>query len=134
MEEKKENFYSLTELVATFKSFLNFIVSRWWVLIISVLIGAGLGAIFYYNQKPKYIAQTTFILEEKAPDGGGLASLASQFGFNIGNMGGGGIFSGDNILAILKSKKIVQKVLLSYVSDSGSNHRTMADLYIDFTG
>ena len=76
-----------------------------------ILVGFALGTVFYYRQKPKYRAVCTFILEEKSSGGGGLSGLASQFGLNIGSLSGGSIFSGDNIINILKSKKVVEQVL-----------------------
>lgn len=91
------------------------------------------GIILYYNQKPNYQAVTTFILEEKSTPGSGLAGLASQFGLDIGSLGGGSIFTGDNILDILRSKKIINEVLLTRL-DSGKNTQTLADLFLDFKG
>lgn len=99
-----------------------------------ILAGIALGTVFYYRQKPKYRAVCTFILEEKSSGGGGLSGLASQFGLNIGSLSGGSIFSGDNIINILKSKKVVEEVLLSKTDDSSLNGETLADLYLDFTG
>lgn len=64
---------------------------------------------------------------------GGLGSIASQFGIDVGGMGGGGIFSGDNILDILKSRKIVQQVLLTQVDSTVKQSPTLADLYLDFS-
>jgi hypothetical protein len=90
--------------------------------------------LYYTIQKPKYEAVSTFILEEKS-SGGGLAGLASQFGFNVGSLGGSSsIFSGDNILSILKSKKVVTHVLLSPVDESRKDKETLADLYLEFSG
>lgn len=103
---------------------------RWWVLLLAFLVGAMLGVWYYYRQKPKYKAEITFILEERSSSGSSLAGLASQFGFNVGSLSGGTMFSGDNILNILTSKKIVQQVLLS----TDNHGETLADLYLDFTG
>lgn len=133
MVEKKEN-SSLNELIVTTRLFINYLVKKWWLLVIFILIGVTLGIIFYYRQKPKYQAISTFILEEKSSGGSGLSGLASQFGFNIAGLSGGSIFSGDNILNILKSKKVVEEVLLTKAEDSSSNGITLADKYLDFTG
>lgn len=135
MEENKEDYYSLSEIVNTIKSFLRYLRGKWWILVLAVLAGGGLGVVYYFVQKPKYEAVTTFILEEKSAGGGGMAGLASQFGFDIGSLSGGGgsIFAGDNIFDILRSKKIMQKVLLSKVdSDKGDSSETLADLFLDF--
>lgn len=133
MLEKKEN-SSLNELIHTAKLFCNYLFKMWWLPVLFVLMGIALGAAYYYRQKPKYKAVCTFILEEKSSGGGGLSGLASQFGLNINGLSGGSIFSGDNILNILKSKKIVEQVLLTNVSDSASNGKSLADLYLEFSG
>lgn len=135
MEENREEYYSLGEIINNIKTFFNYLLRKWWLLVIVTAAGAGLGVIYYYKQRPKYEAVTTFILEEKSASGGGLAGLASQFGFNIGGLSGGGsIFTGDNILEILRSKKVVQRVLLTQVDDTASKSPSLADLYIEFTG
>lgn len=135
MKESNERYYSLGEIVNSIKSFLQYLRKRWWMLALTILAGAGLGSGYYYMQKPKYEAVTTFILEEKSSGGNGLAGLASQFGFNMsGLMGSGSIFSGDNILEILKSKKIVKQVLLSKVDNTKPGDKALADLFLEFTG
>jgi len=132
MEAGKEE-YTLKDFISLIKSFIQFLFQKWWLILLAALAGTGLGVIFHSNQKPKYEAVTTFILEEKSTSSGGLSGLASQFGINLGG-GAGSIFSGDNILDILKSKNIVQQVLLSKTDSSAKNNKTFADLYLDFTG
>jgi hypothetical protein len=134
MKEDKKEYYSLGEIVTITKSFFRYLLKRWWLLALALLIGAGLGLAGYFLQKPKYQAVATFILEEKSAGGSGLSGIASQFGLDLGSLSGGGsIFEGDNILDILKSKKIIQKVLLSKVETSG-NQQTLADLFLDSYG
>ena len=134
MEENKEDYYSLQDIMNTLRAFLRYLLKRWWILILAVFVGLGLGTLYYYIQKSKYEAITTFILEDKSANNNGLAGLASQFGFNIGSLAGGGnMFSGDNILTILKSKKVVEQVLLSEV-DSIHAGKSLADYYLEFTG
>ena len=137
MKEGNEAYYSfsLRAIVNNINSFIQHLRKKWWMLALVVFAGAGLGTVYYFRQKPKYEAMTTFILEEKSSSGGGLAGLASQFGFNLGGLtGGGSIFSGDNILDIMKSKKIVAGVLLSKIDSSSSQSMSLADYYLEFTG
>jgi Chain length determinant protein len=134
MQENKSAYYSLKEVMLQTKLFVNFLMQKKFGIITSILIGAGIGAGYYFIQKPKYEAVSTFILEEKST-GGGLAGLASQFGFNLGSLGSGGnLFAGDNILTILKSKTVVEKVLLSRVDEVGKDSTRLVDLFLDFSG
>lgn len=133
MEQNIQDYYSLKDVSNHILSFIKYLRKKLWILILVFVFSIVAGVIFYYNQKPNYQAVTTFILEEKSTPGGGLAGLASQFGFDIGSLGGGSIFTGDNILDILRSKKIINEVLLTRV-DSGKNSQTLADLFLDFKG
>jgi len=86
---------------------------------------AGVGLVFavggYFKvklAKPSYTASLTFALEQGG-GGGGLSGLASQFGFSMG--GGGEGLGGDNLLSLMKSRRIVQDVLLSPISVDGDS-------------
>src|SRR5215204_1109500 len=115
MNAEKEEYYSLTQIAKSTKAFLQYLLRKWWVFLLGAVLAFFCGYIYFIRQKPKFEAVSTFILEDKSSGGGnGLAGLASQFGLNIASMNGGGsIFSGDNILNILKSKNVVERVLLT---------------------
>jgi hypothetical protein len=136
MQETKEDNLSLGDLINSFRSFFHYLLKKKWSLLLIAIAGAGLGTVYFYFQKPKYDAVCTFILEEKQTGLGGLSGLASQFGFDVGSLSGGGsIFAGDNILDILKSKKVIQNVLLSKVDSSkAADDQTLADLFLEFKG
>ncbi len=91
-----------------------------------------LASLYYFIQKPSYEAKVSFILEEKSSLSTGLSGIASSFGLDISSLSGGGaLFSGDNILDILQSRRILTEVLLSRVDSSkGINGATLADLYL----
>ncbi|RWZ88326.1 MAG: hypothetical protein EO766_08015 [Hydrotalea sp. AMD] len=132
--EPQEEYYSLADILQQVKAFLRYLRQQWVWLLIAAVLGIGGGVLYYYLQKPAYQAEETFILEEKTPGGGGLAGLASQFGFDVGSLtGSSSIFSGDNILDILNSRRIVEHVLLSKVDSSQTNGPTLADVFLDFS-
>ena len=100
---------------ATFNIFALFksLLKVWWIFLIIGVVGGLLGIWYASTAKAKYKSHLTFALD----DGGGgsmgsLMNLASQFGLNIGS-GGKDIFAGDNILEIMKSRRMVERVLLS---------------------
>lgn len=134
MSDAKQEGISVKSLLGHSRPFLKYTFRRWSLLIVAAIAGIALGLLYYYIQKPKYKAECTFILEEKQSGMGGLSGIASQFGFDLGGLSGGnGIFTGDNILEILRSKKILRQVLLSRVDSTKANGPTLADLYIDFS-
>lgn len=68
------------------------------------------------------------MVEESKVSGGGLAALAGQFGFDVGGLtGGGGVFSGDNVLLFLKSESLIREIL--FTPYPGDKKRTLADQY-----
>jgi uncharacterized protein involved in exopolysaccharide biosynthesis len=135
MDDIKEDGIYLSGLIGYIKPFIRYLLGKWVLLLIFVIAGIFLGFAYSLIQKPKYEAVCTFILEEKQNSLGGLGSIASQFGFDLGGFGGGGggLFSGDNILEILRSKKIVEKILLSKIDSTKAGSKTLADMYIDFS-
>ncbi|MBS1671484.1 MAG: hypothetical protein JST94_08540 [Bacteroidetes bacterium] len=126
---------SLKELLDKIKTFLKYLKTKWLQLFIAGIVGGLLGLGYYYIQSPKYEAVCTFVLDEKNVGGGGLSSLASNFGIDVGGIlgGGGSLFANDNLLDILQSRRIVETVLLSEVDTAKNTHITLADLYLEFS-
>lgn len=101
------------EILVIFKNGVNYILKKWWVFTIAGMLGGAYGIIYYYIQTPEYKSQLLFALDDGNSSGNGLAlvHLASQFGFTQGNSNN--IFSDDNILEIIKSRRIIESALLS---------------------
>jgi uncharacterized protein involved in exopolysaccharide biosynthesis len=127
----------MAELMDAVKHFITYLLRNIKWLLLTVVFTTVISIAFFFTQKPAYKGTVTFILEEKSSGmSGGLSGIASQFGFDIGGLSGNsGMFAGDNILDILKSRMIVEKVLLSKVDSSkGASSPTMIDLYLVFSG
>lgn len=123
----------LADVFNLLNTFFHSFISNWktTLVITTITVLSSIG--YFFWQKPAYEGVSTFILEEKSGSGSGLAGIASQFGIDIsGISGGSGIFAGDNILDIIKSRQIIEKVLLSNV-DNKSNKPgiTLADLFLE---
>lgn len=131
MAEKKT--IVLGDVIESIKRFFSYVRSQFKLIVLFAVIGLVLPLIYRALQKPAYAASTTFILEEKSANGGGLAGLASQVGLDLGSLGSGSsLFTGDNILDIIKSRVIIEKVLMTPIS--GNSGKTLADLYLEFSG
>lgn len=121
---------SLKELIIKIKEWVAFILKKWKIIILVGFIGGLCGFFYASSQKAKYTAKITFVLEEGKGSSsglGGLASLAGQFGVDVGGSSGGGLLSGDNILLYFKTPSLAREVLLSKF-DSSSN-ASIADVY-----
>ncbi len=130
------NIVALSDVIDAIKMFFSYYLNQRKFIAFLMIGFAIVAIIFGLLQSPKFDASTSFVLEEKTASGGGIAGLASQFGFDISSLSGAGsgLFSGDNILEIVKSRVIVEKVLLSKVDSSkGAQGPTLADLYLNFS-
>lgn len=123
----------LKEVLIKLKDWCNYLISKWLLILASVFIGAVLGLCYSLVKKPVYIAGTSFVLEDSDNSGGlgQYAGLASMVGIDIGSGGGGGIFQGDNILELYKSRKMIVKTLLTEIHVEGKPI-LLVDRYIEF--
>jgi len=142
---------NMADLLEEGLSFFKFLLASSKMFLLLMGMGLVLAGGYWLIQKPKFEGSASFVLEEKGSGmGAGLSGLASQFGVDIGSLtGGNGLFAGDNIIDILKSRNIIEKVLLSKVdsnvtvagnqvggstqSSKAASGATLADLYIDFS-
>ena len=124
---------SLKELVLSLKSWIIFIFSKWKVLIAAGIIGGLIGMSFSYFDKTKYKAVLSFAMEDDKGGGGGgglsgALGLASSFGIDLGGSGGGA-FAASNLAELMKSRLIVEKVLLTPIQIEGKTI-TLVEFYL----
>lgn len=123
---------SLKELILKLHECWKYLLRKWVIILISGMIGGIAGVVYAQFKKPVYVAELTFVLEG-GKQGGGLgnyASLASQFGIDIGGSVVGGVFEGQNLLALMVSRTMIEKTLLTTVDVKGKK-KTLAEFYID---
>lgn len=106
---------SLKELILKLREWYRYLLSKWKVIVLAGVIGGLLGLLYAYFKKPVYTAECTFVLEEQGSGGalGQYAGLASMVGIDLGGTSSNGIFQGDNIIELYKSRAMIQKTLLS---------------------
>jgi uncharacterized protein involved in exopolysaccharide biosynthesis len=121
---------SIKELIQQLKEWIAYLKTKWKLIIGIAALGGIIGFVFASFQKPKFLATTTFVLEEDKGGGGlgGALGLASSFGLDLGG-GGGGLFTSTNIIELMKSRFVVEKTLLNPVYLAGKEI-SLADYYI----
>ncbi|MBK0381131.1 Wzz/FepE/Etk N-terminal domain-containing protein [Mucilaginibacter segetis] len=132
-EPVQESNISLKDFILKIRSLIAYLKSKWLTIFIIACIGGVLGLAYSFIKKPVYVAESTFVLEDGVK-GGGLsqyAGLASLAGIDIGGSSGGGIFEGDNILELYKSRLMIEKTLLSEV-DLDGKRQLLINRYIDY--
>jgi hypothetical protein len=132
-QTEKDDELTLVDLIRITKEWWRYFLSKWVIIVIVGLLGGVLGFFYAKTKKVLYKAELTFALEESGSGGlGGALGLASQFGLDFGGGGaGGGVFSVDNLLQLMKSRSMVEKALLTEVSIDGNN-QTLAEYYIAY--
>lgn len=121
---------SLKEIVQKFVIWWSYLKTKLILLLIVSLISGCIGFFYALIQPITYTSKMVFVVEEGKSGSSGLgnlASLAGQFGVDVGGSSGGGVLSGDNILLYFKSESLAREVLLS--SYDSTTNQTLADVY-----
>jgi hypothetical protein len=107
----------ILKIISIFKS----IIKNWKIVLLFGIIGGALGFLYDYKNQtdPTYKSLTQFYLETAVPtnDYGGFASMLGG-----GGGGGGGLFSGENLLTLIKSTDFMEKILLREITIAGKKH------------
>lgn len=123
---------SLKKWIQKFGKSRRYLSSQWKILVLAMLIGGAVGIIYSMYRNTVYKAVCTFVLEENEKSSGGLgqySSLASMVGIDVS--GGSGLFQGDNIIELYKSRAMIERTLLSVANFKGKN-QLLIDRYIQF--
>ncbi len=123
---------SIKELILKVDSAIRYLRSKWIKIVLFSIVGAIFGYLYGLQKKTLYTATTSFVLEDANGGGGSsqYAGLASMIGLNVSAGSGGGIFQGENIFELYKSRNMIQKTLLSTVFYKGKN-QLLIERYID---
>ncbi|HZY38648.1 MAG TPA: Wzz/FepE/Etk N-terminal domain-containing protein [Mucilaginibacter sp.] len=129
---KKPDEISLGDVFLKLKAGVLGLKRNWLAILIIAFLGALIGFVYAIIVKPTYTATCTFVLEEEGKAGalGQYAGLASLAGINLDNAGGG-LFEGDNILELYRSRLMIEKTLLSTANFNGKE-QLLIERFIDF--
>jgi hypothetical protein len=118
---------SLGEILFKINRWKSFISLNRKYFIFSIIVGLLIGFIYSKFEKTTYKASLTFVIDEdKGGIGGGAMGIASQL-FDIGGSATS-VFSGPNLLDLIKSKLIVESTLLTKTEYKGK-YITLLEFY-----
>ena len=123
---------TLKELIIKIKEWCSFLKTKWLMIVIASMIGGLIGLTISLFEKPSYKAILTFAMEEDKGGAGalnGALGLASSFGIDLDGGGGGGAFAANNLAELMKSRLLVEKVLLEPIKINGKII-SLAEYYI----
>jgi hypothetical protein len=114
-------------------AWVDFLLRKWLILLIAAIVGGVSGFLFAYFSKPQFESRLSFSLDAGSGADGisGSMNLASQLGLSVG--GTGTLFEGDNIIEIIKSRRMIEKVLLTNIEIDGKN-QTLVNAYLNISG
>lgn len=133
--ETQNDEISLKEILDKSKEWFQYLVSQWKVIVLAGILGACIGLAYSLTTKPTYTANLSFALEDGKSGGGGLGSalgLASSLGIDIGG-GGGGAFSGSNLIELFKSRTMVEQTLMRPIV-SKNDTISLVEMYLRING
>jgi hypothetical protein len=123
---------SLKNIYLKLKEWFKYILSKWLIIVAFVVTGSILGIVYASYDEPQYTATTTFVLESEGSSGGlgQYLGLASMVGLDLGE-GGGGLFHGDNIIELYKSRTMIVRSLLTEVIYDG-HKQLLVNRFIEY--
>lgn len=121
---------TLKDLFVKLKRWIAYLILKWRIIFLVAAVCGIAGIAYAYFAKPKYTAVLTFVLSTENKMGS-FSTLAGQLGLDIGQGDKGGAFEGDNIIALLNSKKMIKRALFSVVPETKT---TLINVLIDKTG
>jgi hypothetical protein len=119
-----------SDISGSVRLFVSYCLRRWYLFLLVGVLGGLAGIVYAWLSKPKYTANVLFALEDNGGGLSGALSLAAEFGLNLG--GGNDVYAGENILIIITSRSMVEKVLLLPDTVNGKVQtfaQTYAELY-----
>jgi hypothetical protein len=123
--------FSFKKLISDRADDVKYVFSFKKSMLLVMLVAAAIGAAVTYKWPVTYTARLTFVIDDaKSGSAGGLAGIASQFGFNLDGIGGAsGVLAGDNVQELLKSQRLIKATLLSAYDSTGNV--SLADRYAE---
>jgi hypothetical protein len=116
---------SLRDIVLKVREWIAILKSKWLHLLIAGIVGGGIGFAYASFKKTIYKAELVFVTAEAEKGGlGKLSALGSQFGFDLGG-GSSGAFGGDNLLELMKSRRLVEQTLFDSLEHEGRRYRLL---------
>ncbi|MDB5005923.1 MAG: lipopolysaccharide biosynthesis protein [Mucilaginibacter sp.] len=122
------------DLFKKVQQYRRHLVSRWKFILLFSIIGIVAGVAYASLKKNNYLAICSFVVDDNDKSSlGQFSGLASMVGLDIGSgsSSSNGIFQGDNLIELYKSRLMIKKTLLSKGTFNAKNE-LLINRYIDF--
>jgi len=130
----ENNEISLRELLLKLNEWKKYIISKWLILFLSIIIGSIFGLVYSIKNKPIYNSKMTFAIDDESSSQFSSLGLATQYSFEAVKSDKDNLdYKGSNLIELFKSRLMVQKTLLSKIYYNGKK-QSLANAYLDFKG
>src|SRR3954468_3730343 len=118
---------SFREVAKQTEAYIRYLYSKWLIIVIVSFVGGISGLIYAFVTNPTYTASLNFVLSSGSSSGSSLLGFANQFGINLGGSDDD-VFSGDNIITLMQSRRMVQQALFSTIPD---NNKSLINMLVE---
>lgn len=120
---------TLKSALLNIRRYIKYLKSKWILISTVIVLGSMIGYMYARSKKVTYSASTTFVLEDGNGSSGlgNLGGLASIVGVDVRSSSG--LFQGDNILELYRSRKMIEATLLTTIVLNGKK-TTLLNEYI----
>ena len=104
---------TLKDVIIAIRDYTMELKKKFLYIFVVLLIFFILGLVYSSNQNKKYEAVLSFIVEGQSESSNfsSISGMASQFGFDFGGGSSSSYFSQQNVIELLKSRKIIESTL-----------------------
>ena len=109
MNDKKS---SLRDILIEFKEYYTELKQKFFLIFAFILLFSIAGYFYHLYKQDTYIGTISFFVEDETEsiNLSSISSMANQFGFDLGG-GSSSYFSQQNVIELLKSRKIIESTL-----------------------
>jgi len=120
---------TLGGFAASILNTLSTLKNRWKSILVLMLIGGLIGGVWGHLHPEKFQARMLIAVEDD--DSNGWQNLLSQFGIDVGGNNPGGIFKGESLVRLFKTRSRVEDMLLQEVHFEDGKTQTLAQRLLD---
>ena len=131
MNDKKS---SLRDILIEFKEYYTELKQKFFLIFAFILLFSIAGYFYHLYKQDTYIGTISFFVEDETEsiNLSSISSMANQFGFDLGG-GSSSYFSQQNVIELLKSRKIIESTLSQKSIISKKNDKLLHH-YISING
>ena len=107
-----DNESSLRDILVEFKEYYTELKQKFFLIFAFILLFSIAGYFYHLYKQDTYIGTISFFVEDETEsiNLSSISSMANQFGFDLGG-GSSSYFSQQNVIELLKSRKIIESTL-----------------------